>query len=460
MEQLTILIAALAVTIFIGFNLLYIILGRFNDIHIGEGIALSFALGLGAVTVEMLLFYLAGMKFDIARLVVPWFLPVSVSIYFVSVDTDSLSFMKDVRSRTKETGLLSAFFLGAISVEVIYAFFRALIKPIEAYDAIAIYAIKSKIFFLAKAIPADFFSGMIHSFPHPDYPLNIPLAETFLYMCMGALNEQLVKLIFPIFFVGILALLYYAIRRFASKTYALLFTFMLATVPQFNAYAANAYQELPLAFYYFASAIFLFDWLEDRSEIRKLVLSAVMAGLAAWTKNEGLMYCIINLFLVASFCLFDRKESPLRSLSYPILYISISFAIAIPWTYIKHKYGISNEEINLANLNPAYLAGQLHKIGPVFYELQKQLFGPKKWNILWPVAIAAGLYYHRRLLSGRQRYMTVSILLSMCGYVVFYMISYVDVVFFASKTWSRFLLHFLPLLVLWLAFLFKEDINI
>ncbi|MDD5136000.1 MAG: hypothetical protein PHN63_01475, partial [Candidatus Omnitrophica bacterium] len=35
-----------------------------------------------------------------------------------------------------------------IILEVFYAFFRALIRPIESYDAVAIYAIKSKIFYL------------------------------------------------------------------------------------------------------------------------------------------------------------------------------------------------------------------------------------------------------------------------------------------------------------------------
>ena len=144
--------------------------------------------------------------------------------------------------------MLDIFLVFGISFEVVYAFFRALVKPIEAYDAVAIYAIKSKIFYLAGAIPEEFFSRIAAIFPHPDYPLNIPLAQTLGYWSMGVLNDQLIKLIFPLFFVGILALLYFAVRRFAGRTYALVFAFLLASVPQFNAYAANAYLEVPLAF--------------------------------------------------------------------------------------------------------------------------------------------------------------------------------------------------------------------
>jgi hypothetical protein len=279
-------------------------------------------------------------------------------------------------------------------------------------------------------------------------------------MAMRNLNDQLVKIIFPLFFLGILCILYFAIRRFASRTYALLFTFVLASVPQFNAYAANAYQELPLAFYYFVSAIFLFAWLEDKKDLRSLALSALMAALAGWTKNEGLLYCAINVFLVLAFSALSRQGASRKTVYAPILYIAIIGAVLAPWMWIKYKFGIVNEEISLHNLNPVYLSKQLYKIWPIFYELQKQLFGPKKWILLWPVVIAAAIFNYKKIFSGVNRYISISIMLAFCGYVLFYMISCVDVVFFTSKTWGRFLLHFLPLLVLWLAYISKEDIKL
>ena len=281
-----------------------------------------------------------------------------------------------------------------------------------------------------------------------------------MYMAMRNLNDQLVKLIFPLFFLGILCLLYFAIRRFASRTYALLFTFLLASIPQFNAYAANAYQELPLAFYYFASALFLFRWIEDKSDIRSLIVSAVMAALAAWTKNEGLLYCVINTILVITYSFVNRKSSSSKSIYAPILYIGMIGVILAPWIWIKHQYGIVNDEINLLNANPVYLIKQLPKIGPIFYELQKQLFGPKKWNILWIIVILVSVFNYKKISKDIKKYITVSLILAFFGYVFFYMISYVDVVFFASKTWGRFLLHLLPLLMLWLAYVLKEDIKI
>lgn len=454
------LIAATITAAFIGYNVLYLIVGRFDGLYLSETASISYALGLGCISLEMLIFYLCGLSFNISCILLPWAILLALNVFRYMKSGAQLRFLKAHEAGEGKYKYLDIFLTAGIAIETFYAFFRALIKPIESYDAVAIYAIKSKIFFLAKSIPQDYFPSLVHNFPHPDYPLNIPLVESFMYMAMRNLNDQLVKIIFPLFFAGMLCILYFAIRRFASRTYALLFTFLLASIPQFNAYAANAYQELPLAFYYFVSAVFLFAWIGDRNDMRSLILSAVMVALAGWTKNEGLLYCVINTVLVLGCSALSRKDSSAKSIYAPILYIAIIGFLLAPWIWIKHTYGIVNDEINLLNLNPVYLVKQFPKIVPIFYELQKQLFGPKKWNILWLIVIFAALFNYKKLFRGTQKYITISLILAFCGYILFYMISYVDVVFFASKTWSRFLLHFLPLLVLWLAYLLKEDIEI
>lgn len=458
--ELISLVAALIAATFIGFNVLYIILDKFDKLSFPETVSISYALGLGAISLEMLKFYFLGLKFSIPVILIPWTILVTINVYRHMKHGNGFTFSERSAASEEKNRLLSIFLTFGITIEVVYAFFRALIKPIEAYDAIAIYAIKSKIFFLAKAIPQNYFPSLIHGFPHPDYPLNIPLSETFLYMAMRNLNDQLVKMIFPLFFVGILCILYFAIRRFASRAYALLFTFLLASVPMFNAYAANAYQELPLAFYYFASAIFLFAWIKDKGDLRILGLSAVLVALAGWTKNEGMLYCVINAFLVLVVSVLARKDTPWKVALAPVLYVFIIALILAPWIWIKQRFGIVNDEISLLNLNPVYLFKQLHKLGPILYEFQKQLFGPKKWILLWPIAIYAAIFHYRKIFAPEVRYISISLILAFCGYVLFYMVSYVDVVFFTSKTWGRFMLHFLPLVVLWLAHILREDIKI
>ena len=442
---------------FIGTNVLYLILPGWEGISCLEGISISFGLGIGCVTLEMLFLHIFNMRFDILLIVFPWIILIGANAVLFSRGKNKVELFTP---ETKRFGLLDALLSFGIVFEVFYAFFRALMKPIESYDAIAIYAIKSKIFFLARSIPHDFFAGLVNSFPHPDYPLNIPLAQDFTYLCMSNLNDQLVKIIFPIYFVCILTILYFAVRRFASRTYALIFTFILATIPQFNAYAANAYLDLPFAFYTFTGALFLFWWFEDRQKIRFLIISAVMAGLAGWTKNEGMMYCASYIFLAILFLIFNLRKITWKDIVRVFFYIMIIAGMLAPWFYIKSSAHLFNTDVGKMDAGFLSLGKDIYKLKPIFYEFQKQLFGPKKWNILWIVLFLSIMFNLKSAFSGVRKYIAIFLVLVVGGYVMIYLISPIDVTFFVKKTWSRFLLHFLPIVVYWMALILKEDVKI
>lgn len=442
---------------FIGANVLYLILPEWKGLACLEGLAISFGLGVGSVTLEMLFFYMLGLQFNPGCIMSPWLVLIALNtvLFFRAKVKPGI-----LRFEPKKFSILEIFLSLGIIFEVSYAFFRALIKPIESYDAVAIYAIKSKIFFLAKAIPRDFFAGLVNYFPHPDYPLNIPLAETLGYLFMGNLNDQLVKIIFPVFFICILTVLYFAVRRFASRTYALVWTFILATIPQFNAYAANAYLDLPFAFYAFTAALFLFRWFEDRNNIRFLIISAVMAGLAGWTKNEGLMYCAAYIMLAGLFLILNFRKVSRKDLAYFFLYIVIIGAILAPWLYIKSASHLVNTDVGRADSKVLTIWKESHKLKPILNEFQKQIFGPKKWNLLWIAFIAAVILNIKTAFRGTGRYAAIFLALVVGGYVFIYMASPIDVTFFVKKTWSRFLLHFLPIAVYWMALMLKDDVKV
>ena len=422
-----------------------------------EELALSFGLGIGSISLQMLLCYFLKIKFSILTIVIPW-AALPVLNYLLPKRKAGFEQISG-QSGGNGTGhrVLNVFLASGIIFEISYAFFRALIKPIESYDAVAIYAIKSKIFFLAKSIPQGYFAGLGSIFPHPDYPLNIPLFQSFIYLALSSLNDQLVKVIFPLYFLAILVLLYYAIRRFASPAYALLFTFVLAGIPQFNAYAANAYLDLPLAFYCFAAALFLFRWFKDCRDTRFLVISAVMAGLAGWTKNEGLLYCAVYLILILVFFILNIKKVTLKEIRTLALYAVIISLILAPWIYIKKIYGLVNTDVGEISLNPLGLLRQSDKMLPIFYEFQRQVFGPKKWNIFWIAALAAFILNFKNCFTGIQKYITIFLALTVSGYIFIYLISPIDITFFLKKTWSRFLVHFTPIAVYWLAMVLKEE---
>lgn len=457
-ELLRLSISIAAVT-FIGFNLLWLISAKRLKFAALEALAISYGLGFGMISLEMLLFSMMGMDFTVPGILAPWSALVVLNLLRYLILKNGLPICDAAEPIRCKASLLDKFLMAGIGFELLYALFRSLVKPIESYDAIAIYAIRSKIFYLAGSVTQDYLANIARLFPHADYPLNIQLSETFLYISMGSLNDQLVKVIFPLFFAAILCIFYYAVRRISGPRYALIFTFVLAGIPHFNNYATNAYLEVPLAFYIFAGFLFLLRWIEDRSRTNELVLSAIAVAMAGWTKNEGLLYCVIFSVLVFTAVASGRRRISGKDILYAFVYSGIIISISLPWSIVKARWHIVNDEIALANLNPANLVRQIDKLGPVFYELQKQLFGPKKWNIFWPVMISALLIYHRRVIASPQRYITAAIVMALGGYILFYMISYVDVVFFASKTWARFLLDLLPIAVYLVAVILKDEVK-
>lgn len=453
--ELTRLLIFIAVTTAIGWSVTGFIM-RPGRIFLPEKLSIAYGIGIGCVTLEMLILSLMKVRFSISAILAPWVPVLIAGMFFYKRNTAPGIHLNPEKSTSK---YLNIFLVSGIALEVFYTFFRALIKPLESYDAVAIYAIKSKIFYLSHSVSENFLASISRTFPHPDYPINIPLCETLSYIFMGNLNDQLVKLIFPIFYVAILVLVYYAIRRFASRTYSLIFTFILASPAQFNAFAANGYLEVPLAYYSSAGLIFLFMWFENRKEFSFLVISAVMTAMSAWTKNEGILYCAVSMILLAWF-LMDNGRKIKEIAAYFVFYTIVIAAINMPWFAVKKIYGLVNSDVGAISFAPKELLAQISKIPVILYGYQREFFGPKKWNIFWPVLFVIFAFYIKKAFSGVDKYITASILLAVAGYTFIYMTGKVEAKFFVTTTWSRFLIHFFPVAVYWLARMLKDDVKV
>ena len=457
--QIFLLLISVAAVTFIGWNALYLVTFKGGKLCPVENVCVAYGLGAGLVTLEMFCFYFFNIKYTVSGILAPWLLLILLNLALY-IRQDKKNFASAGIAAKGRDSFLGYFLIFCLTAEVAFTFFRAMIKPIEAYDAIAIYGIKSKIFYLARSIPGDYFSSLGRAFPHPDYPLNIPLFETYIYIFIGNLNDQLVKIIFPLYYAAILGIFYYAVRRFAGRTYALLFTFLMASVSQFNSYATNAYCDLPLAYYYFAGAVFLFLWFQDTRKAAFLMISALMTALAGWTKNEGLMYCLINFIVIGIFLALNFKKVKKREILLAGLFVLTVIIALSGFFWVRGAAHLVNTDVESGGAGAAYMVKQLYKLGPILYEFQKEFFGPKKWNILWPIIALVFIYRFKESFRGIRKYATVSIMLAVIGYCSIYMISRLEINFFVGKTLSRFLIHFMPLAVYWLAVMLKEDINI
>lgn len=447
MADLLRLLAWCACVIIIGWSVLSLI-SRKNIFSLAETAALSYGIGLGLMSLEMAALSIFNIKFSVLSIMIFW---VPLIVWAAPAALKRLKMDRPI-SKMMPLSALEKFFIFGISLEAAYTFFKALVRPIEAYDAIAIYGLKSKIFYLAGGVGHNFFSAFKDFVPHIEYPLLIPLAETSVYTFLGSLNDILVKAIFPLFYLSLLILVYSLARRFIERKPSLLVTFLLATIPQLGDFATNGYADIAFTFYCSSSIFYLFLWARERKGTL-LIISFVMSILAMWTKSEGLMFAGINILLTFIYMLYERKFVK-NALLYSVMLMIIAVAYVALVSKLSgtlpqgdfSKPAAAGKEVNLADIR---------RIFTILYEYQIQLFGPKKWNMIWVLFLAGFFLCLKNIFSKNMAMLTFAIILAFCGYTAVYMIS-PDLSWHLSKSASRVFIHFLPVVVLWLALIYKE----
>ena len=210
-------------------------------------------------------------------------------------------------------------------------------QPLGFWDAFAIWNLKARFFFFAGGdhwIRA-FSDAIVWS--HTDYPILLPLNVARLWFYIGSPSQSASGLLSVVFVLLGVALLFGAIARPCGRTLAFGATFALLATPALMRQSVWQIADIPLSFYLSASlALVLAAGRCSRPNANLLMLAGLLAGCAAWTKNEGNLFAIaitVSIALVGVGNHFrDRATLALhfaRGLALPLLvvaFMKISFA--------------------------------------------------------------------------------------------------------------------------------------
>jgi hypothetical protein len=467
MIMLLSLILFVIVTGFAGLNIIMLFDTK-NAFNWQERLGLSYLFGIGAISLEMFIMGLLKFEFVTTCILTPWALVFLINILRYhrmgrlkarNKDVVGLNGTVPPKGGTvhfRTDNVFSRFekiLVFLLSFQVIYTFFRALSKPIEAYDSVSIWALKAKILYLAKTIPAGFFDTINASFHgiHADYPLLLPFSEVWFYTFLGNLNDYLVKVIFPLNFLAFLVVFYSLLRRVTKKRKtSLLFTFILASVKQFSDYATIGSADLQMGIYCFLTFIFIFMWVkyENSAYLTSSVISCIFAF---WTKNEGGAVFLIALALLTA----SLKKSPSEPGRFGMVKearrgIVILFIVFLAWLGFKASLHLKNDLINIGAIRSFSFSGIYKRIIPIAYEYQKHIFGFKKWNLVW-IGFLYFVIVRFKTLFTAYRYITIPIGGILLAYTAVYMITPQDIHWHLSSSASRLLIHILPLVVFFIA---------
>ena len=93
--------------------------------------------------------------------------------------------------------------IGVAAIQVGYAVWLAVRVPLGSWDAWSFWALKGHMFAMGGP-RAGYFHDMVTVYTHPDYPLNLSLAEAVLFRLPGPLGVHLAGLIGPACFAALL----------------------------------------------------------------------------------------------------------------------------------------------------------------------------------------------------------------------------------------------------------------
>ena len=380
---------------------------------LAEVVGLGWALGLALFTSTVFALYLGGVASHDA--VAP---ALVLALAGVAVGARALRTARRGDPSVKDSGpsAVVTVGLGMAAVQVALAALAAVRSPLASFDAWSVWAFKARMFALGGPRPG-YFRDPVTLHTHPDYPLNLPLAEAALFRVPGALGVTLAGLLGPACLAALLLLFYAGLARLHGRPVAALATGALSCVPALSLQASGGDADVPLAMYAGASALYLLLWWRGRRPA-DAVLMGLLAGGAAWTKKEGLP---VALLLVLAFAAgeFLRRDAWLRARAWTMMWVILgAAALPLPWllfTHVVHPLGR-----DFLPLTPAVFvahAGRLPHIA-TFFVLQMLAF--KNWSLLWVALAGVLLLAARRLtLSGR------GLLLLLLGQLGIYLLAFV-----------------------------------
>jgi len=177
----------------------------------------------------------------------------------------------------------------------------AIALPVGGWDAWALWNLRAK--YLAG--PRDswrYAVSALLSNTHPDYPLLLSAFIARLWKAGGAVDTVAPIATGLAFFATLLALLVSAIALLRGAASAFLAGLVILSTTSLLTWAPAQYADIPVAFYYLGAIALVFLHASPTAAGGHWTLfwAGLCAGLAAWTKNEGIAFlaCILAVFFI------------------------------------------------------------------------------------------------------------------------------------------------------------------
>ncbi|MBM3705816.1 MAG: hypothetical protein FJW66_04745 [Actinobacteria bacterium] len=320
--------------------------------------------------------------------------------------------------------------LAAIWILIFAAFtavvFFTFLFPVRFWDAISCWSLKGRAFFIDGGI-SPFFAGHSYEFAHLSYPLYISLAQTWVYIWLGQINETLVKIIFPLFYLSLIFIFYHLFRKKAGRLYSSVFVLIAAGLPVVMDHGYLEYTNLVFSIILFLGVYYFYCHVKDHNtryswkNLNRLLLSALFFTILSQVRSEGFIFLVIFIAAVAGFeiskAIKKRTENlsaagPIKNIFAPLLF---SVFLMIPWILLRDRLNLSTLSTEWSELlsNAVNKGSELAEIfsfknafAALFGELAYSAYDSTRaffgsfYGIIWVVMLIFLLLNFKRMFTG------------------------------------------------------------
>jgi len=299
------------------------------------------------------------------------------------------------------------------------------------WDGLFVWNIKARAFSVNQGrIPLYYFSDPTRRWSHQNYPLLLPLTETWVYLWIGSDHQSAGKYAPLIFYFAAIGLLYGAgVRMGRSRFHGLL----TAALPLFIPFvifgegsATSGYADFPLAVFYFAALMSIIRGI-DEENAGALALAGLMAAGLAWTKQEGLiLWAVVSA--ICAVVVFLRTG--LRRAKLLALAIAPGAVILVGWRiFLAAAHSLSGGAFVPMTLHTAI--SNIGRLRPIVYAMFLEFAAWSRWSILWPLFVIALIQLWRLQKRAYVLVLATAVVLPLSAYAFVYLFS----------AWNPFMNH-------------------
>lgn len=315
-------------------------------------------------------------------------------------------------------------------------------EPLGSWDGWAIWNNHARFLFFAGTDWPRTLQQPQLAWTHLDYPFLVPASVARTWAFAGHDSAFGSGLVSASFGVATVWLLVAAVARVRSAVTALVGDLVLLGTSSFVTFSSNEHADIPLGFFILATCVLLTREPAALSTRASAALVGLAAGLASWTKNEGLLFAFF-IGAIGVVLLIRRRAS---------WWLCLGLGLTLlPLLWFKFA---------LAPANDVAGGDLLHRLSQLFVWPRHRLILASLWRDLgqfgqWTslpfLAMAACLIGpgRRRLMRGE--WLAVLLLgLMLAGYYAVYLITPWDLAWHLDSSLVRLLLQLWPLAIfLW-----------